>query len=422
MSFFCDNIERIAEGLEVREGAKYYIDKMLNAGHEIYLISNRVYPHYNNPYETTVNWLKKNNINYTKLVLTKTTNKSEECIKHGIDIMFDDVVSNCIKMKNSGINCYLVKTKYNNTSSGDLKFVSSWSQIYNEVCNLALEKLPKYHVVLDTDTNNEADDQFALTYLLKSKERIILDAVTIAPYSHENDVSIHEGINMSYEVCKDIFKLCNEDSSNMIFKGSTDYFRNGYVEENEAIKKMVEVITKNNKTYIVAIGAITNVAVLLKLYPNLKEKIQIIWLGGHSIMHSDNREYNFRQDVEAVKYVFDSGVKLKVIPCNGVASNLVTFIYELRHYLDDEKPLNKYLCNRFYNDGRHGITKRRVIWDISAVAYIVNPYWFEEKTVDTPSIREDLSYEFKKNDSKIDFITNLNQVGIYDDLFKKLGN
>ena len=42
----------------------------------------------------------------------------------------------------------------------------------------------KKHVIIDTDTNNEADDQFALSYLLKCKDLFYIDAITIAPYSH----------------------------------------------------------------------------------------------------------------------------------------------------------------------------------------------------------------------------------------------
>lgn len=418
--FFCNNMEEIAKTLEPRDGAKYYINKMINDGHEVYLISHRVYPHYNHPLEVTEKWLKDNNIRYTKLVLSKSTNKSFECLEHKIDIMFDDSVNNCRKMIDGGINCYLMKTKYNKTPSGDLKYVSSWSELYNKVCDLAATKLERIHTILDTDADNEADDLFALTYLLKSQNRFILDAVTIAPYYHENGISIKEGIEESYKVCKDIFNLSDIDSSNMIFKGSTDYLKNGYLEENDAIKKMVDIITKNKITYIIAVGAITNIAVLLKLHPEIKNKIKIIWLGGHSLMNCDNREYNFKQDVLAVEFVFNSGVDITVIPCDGVASNLTTSIYELKHHLDNNDKLNKYICDRFYNDGKHGIMDRRVIWDISAIAYLINPYWFDIKSVSLPIINEDLSYVFTNCSNTINFAIKLNQDSIYKDFFNKM--
>lgn len=88
-----------------------------------------------------------------------------------------------------------------------------------------------------------------------------------------------------------------------------------------------------------AIGAITNIALAIKMAPQIINSIEIIWLGGHSLLQKNNLEYNFEQDTEAVKTVFDSKVNLTVIPCDNVASNLVTSIYELEHYLKNKGEL-----------------------------------------------------------------------------------
>jgi len=53
--------------------------------------------------------------------------------------------------------------------------------------SLLLERLKmpegKIDMVLDTDTYNEIDDQFALVYALRSKERLNVKAVYAAPFS-----------------------------------------------------------------------------------------------------------------------------------------------------------------------------------------------------------------------------------------------
>ena len=41
-------------------------------------------------------------------------------------------------------------------------------------------------VVLDTDAYNEIDDQFALAYMVKSKERINVKAIYAAPFFNSN--------------------------------------------------------------------------------------------------------------------------------------------------------------------------------------------------------------------------------------------
>jgi len=130
-------------------------------------------------------------------------------------------------------------------------------------------------------------------------------------------------------------------------------------------------------------------------------------------------ETNFK-DRTAVKTVFDSKVKLTVVPAKSVSSNLMTSIYELEHFLKGKSELCDYLCQRFYNDGVHGIQERRVIWDISVIAYLIEKRWFEVQEISCPNIKEDSSYEITENRHKITMVNYLNVDKIYTDLFRKL--
>ncbi len=65
----------------------------------------------------------------------------------------------------------------------------------------------KINLILDTDTYNECDDQFALSYLIKSKDLFNIEAITVAPYSHtKRDVTVRDGQELSYN---EILKICN---------------------------------------------------------------------------------------------------------------------------------------------------------------------------------------------------------------------
>ena len=173
--------------------------------------------------------------------------------------------------------------------------------------------------------------------------------------------------------------------------------------------------------YIAGKGAITNVALAIAKCPEIINKIEIVWLGGHSILSENNIEFNFRQDIEAVRTVFNSKVKLNIIPCKTVAYSLMTSIYEVEHYLKGKNELCDYLCNEFYNDGKHGIQTRRPIWDISAIAYLINKDWFETIEISLPEIMEDTTYKLTENNHKITMAIFLDSSKIYEDLFKKLG-
>ena len=421
--FYLENIGRIAKSLEVKPGAKEYIDKLKEDGHMIVIITGRDNGDYADPWNITENWLKQKEIKYDKLIITDAYKnnkhaKTEKCFENNIDIMIDDSIHNCMDCIENNITTLLMDTPYNRVEK-DMIRVNNWEEVYEFIKNY---KRKKINVILDTDTYNECDDQFALAYLLKNQDKFNIEAITVAPYFHSNKKEkIEDTTEKSYN---EILKICNWlnfKTKNKVFKGSTNYVCNGYNENNEAVDKIIEIATKNKKTYILAIGAITNVAVAIKKAPEIIKNIEIIWLGGNSFLTKDNNvEFNFRQDVQAVKEVFESKVKLTVIPCKNVASNLTTSIYELEHFLKGKNELCDYLCQRFYNDGVHGIQERRVIWDISVIAYMINRTWFKTEQISCPIIKEDASYELTENRHNITFVNYLSANKIYSDLFEKL--
>lgn len=421
--FYKNNIERIAIKLKPIHRATETIKKLKEDGNEIIIISGRNNGEYNNPYKLTEEWLAKYNIVYDKLILTNAYNKEEKanvCKENNIDIMIEDSTQTAVNIEKVGTKVLFMNTRYNKNNENFEK-VSNWKEIYAEISSMYKKKTEeKINVILDTDTYNECDDQFALAYLLKSQERFNIEAITVAPYHHDNNISIPEGNEKSYNEIVKICKYLNFDTTNKVYKGSEDYLQNNYNETTKAVEKIIEIAMKNEKTYILSIGAITNIAIAILKEPRIIDRIEIVWLGGHSLLQNKNDEFNFRQDIKAVQTVFESNVKLTIIPCKSVASNLRISIYELEHFLKGKNELCDYLCQRFYNDGVHGIQERRVIWDISVIAYLINKDWFEEKKMDCPEINKDLSYTFNKNDRKIKFVTYLDSDKIYNDLFDKL--
>ncbi|MGN0973793.1 MAG: nucleoside hydrolase [Bacilli bacterium] len=424
--FYHKNMESFAKQFEPRKDSKYYMDKLLQEGHSLYLISHRAYPDYTNPYQVTKKWLEENNINYTKLILSKDTNKTKECKENNIDIMFDDVRTNCRQLQENNINCYLMATNYNLKNIEGLKVVNNWKELYEVVTNMDKKK-----VILDTDMYNEVDDQFALTYLMKSLDVFDLEAITIAPFlksGYANTETIEEGTEKSYETTLNILDMLNKtEYKEKVYKGATKYF-NDSKETNEAVEKIIEIANKNNKTTILAIGAITNVALAIEKSPEIVNKIKVVWLGGNSFLTKDNSEFNFRQDIKAVQKVFDSKVELVVIPCRNVAANLSTTIYELKHYLSENTKLNKYLCEEFIKckksfmkEPADEIGSSKTLWDLSAIAYEINADWFKSEMISCPIVLDNGLYEQTTDRHQVIFVNDLYRNKIYQDFFIKMG-
>ena len=262
--YYKENIERLASLFEPIKDCSKYIKKLRENGHCIYIISGRDNGEYSDPYNMTIKWLKKYDIEYDKLILTNAYNHQEKadiCIKNNVDIMIDDSINVCLKCSESGIKSLLFNTEYNKNEISFTR-VNNWEEIFNYINNYKKEKI---NVILDTDTYNECDDQFALAYMIKSQDIFNIEAITVAPYSHkERNETVISGQEKSYNEILKICKWLNFDTTNKVFKGAEDYICNSYEEDNDAVNKIIEIALKNNKTYIMAIGAITNVALAIK--------------------------------------------------------------------------------------------------------------------------------------------------------------
>ncbi len=281
----------------------------------------------------------------------------------------------------------------------------------------------KYKVIMDTDMFNEIDDQYALTYLIKSLAAIDLKAVTIAPFKgskYAPKLSVEAGVDLSYDTTLKIMDLLNYDNKEIVYKGSVDYMQNGYEEETDAVRIIKETALKNDKIFILALGAITNVALAIQKYPEIISNIEIIWLGGNSFLYDENDEFNFAQDIKAVRTVFSSGVKLTVIPCRNVASNLVTTIYEIEHFLIDKGEIGKYLCDIFEKCKNREPGMSKTIWDLSVIAYLINKNWFKEELISCPSIDDNGKYVLNYYSHKATFVKDLRRNHIYGDFFRKM--
>ena len=65
--------------------------------------------------------------------------------------------------------------------------------------------------VLDTDTYNEIDDQFALAYMVRSYDRIHVQAIYAAPFFNANSSSPADGMEKSYREILKLLSLMKEE-------------------------------------------------------------------------------------------------------------------------------------------------------------------------------------------------------------------
>ena len=224
-------------------------------------------------------------------------------------------------------------------------------------------------VILDTDTYNEIDDQFALVQMLFSKKRMDVLSINAAPFSMNNrSDDPQKGMELSYD---EIFRLLEKidfKKNNFVFKGSTKYV--GFDKKpvsSPAADNIIETALKcsaNDPLYVIAIGAITNVASAILKEPEIINKIVVVWLGGNALYWPENNEFNLKQDIGGAQVLFDSGVSLVLVPCKGVTSHLISTVPEIEKYIEPRGEIGKFLAMRFkeYNNNHKGWSKRSGIW------------------------------------------------------------
>lgn len=92
----------------------------------------------------------------------------------------------------------------------------------------------------------------------------------------------------------------------------------------EAMKKVLEESTE--KITLVAIGAFTNIALLIKMYPELLNRIKEIIIMGGSLIGGNTQsaaEFNVYADPHAAKIVFDAGLPLTMIGLDVTGETLL---------------------------------------------------------------------------------------------------
>ena len=158
------------------------------------------------------------------------------------------------------INKFFDRTKYKGDRADSI--------IDEDIRILKMLKWPEHKgdVVIDTDTFNEVDDQYAIVYALRSPDRMDVKAIYAAPFDNEKCHGPKEGMELSYKEIFNILTLAGEEEMKKnVYRGSERFLDPATYDpvESEAARDLVERAknySEDNPLYVIALGAITNIA------------------------------------------------------------------------------------------------------------------------------------------------------------------
>lgn len=313
---------------------------------------------------------------------------------------------------------------------------------------LALPSGGPVRLLIDTDTANEIDDQYALAWALLSPEKMTVEAITAEPFSfahHQPELlaaeraieeggrrkehlvggfqgwidRLHaqgrraadlkfvgpaEGMELSYAEILRIYDKLGMPSEGKVFRGAPRYMASpDDIVASHSVDTIIDLAKSGtDPLYIAAMGCVTNIAAALLRAPEILSNIVVIWTSAYpsSAPHCNRPSLNLVQDVHASRLIFDSGVPHIYLPGYHVGAQLKISRPEMEANVKGRGDIGDYLWHLYTNNPLHdmfAITDRSrrtwVIWDIINIAWLINPDWVPTHLTTSPILDDDLYWK-----------------------------
>lgn len=330
-------------------------------------------------------------------------------------------------------------------------------------------------VVIDTDTANEIDDQFALTWALLSQDKLEIEGIYAEPYSfgvYRGDllranellragkplppnlapfagwlaglestgrgpedltfVSPADGMERSYQEIFTVFDKMGLEEGGRTFRGADRYMTSPEdVVVSDSVDHLIELAMKpsDRPLYVIAIGCVTNVASAIVKEPQIRDRIVVTWTSSYpTTTRIYNRSFNLDQDLHASQLLFDSGVPMVYLPGYHIGAQLRLSLPEIERWVKGKGVMGTYLHHLYTHNPIHkqrGITdhfgRSWVIWDLINVAWLLNPSWVPTHLVPTPRLGNDRLWHDRGADAwPMREAYEIDRDAIFRDFFRKL--
>ena len=286
----------------------------------------------------------------------------------------------------------------------------------------------RLRVVLDSDTYNEIDDQFALVQVLLSPDRLNLEAIYATPFHNARSEGPGHGMELSYAEILRVLSRVGVSERGLVYRGVTEFV--GFSKKAQAAEAVTDLIARarlgglTDPLYVLAIGALSNVASAILQAPDIVERITIVWMGGNGPdwpRHFDQRgEFNLKQDIGAAQIVFNSGVPLVLVAAMPVASHLRCSVPEIERHVEPHGAIGAFLAKRFkdYSSNHYGWTKP--IWDMAPVGWLLNADWAPSSLIPTPIMSDEMQWNIGTDRHLMRYVGYVDRDLILRDFFTKL--
>lgn len=293
-------------------------------------------------------------------------------------------------------------------------------------------------VIDDTDFACEGDDPFATVHLLLTS-KFDVRAITAEHFSH-----IPGSAQQSYDKIQQMLEAMELEEPVTVCHGGMPMASETEYEVTEAAEFIVREAQREDDRplFVVCQGAITNVAIALKLAPEIAKKMHIIWIGGGDYP-TGGWEFNLSNDVVAARIVMDSGISLWQVPAKAYSMMRVG-LEDLRENIYSCGKIGAWLCRQLW-EATYGIEAMRQagimpldrtrpetyafmangdqwqLGDSPVVGLMLNAQVYDRDIIGAPYINDDSTYTLRPdNPNRIAVYRSVDSQFILRDLYAKL--
>ena len=233
-------------------------------------------------------------------------------------------------------------------------------------------------IIVDCDAGADGDDQFALGYALRSPDRVEVLAAISAPFNENSGETVSAG----KAECEAIITAAGLAGKIPAFAGSPDYItRAGHPLKSPGAENIrCAVLSTEEPVYVVITGCCTNVASALAMYPEIRQRLIVVWLALDDLDGRNNTgEYNYHNDIEGGKLLFSLAENMVLVCAGKVVAPFRRTDDDIDALFNGENPLSIWLRRRFRE-----ISWAQGLWDLCAEGLLIYPHACKMEVHDRP--------------------------------------
>ncbi|WP_169974134.1 nucleoside hydrolase [Tautonia rosea] len=275
-------------------------------------------------------------------------------------------------------------------------------------------------VIIDADTANEIDDLYAIVRALIAPE-FRVEGVTSAHWtrSTKSNTTVHQSQAINEQLLEQMglrATIPHPIGADRSMPDSTSPV------DSPAARHIIERAhagDSDDKLIVFALGACTNLASALLIDPSIESKVIFAFSDGdYKDGHWGPGIFNWKNDIHAVKAIFESNVEYIHMPARSVSVEMDLAKREVDEHLKGRGGVWDLLVDRWETFPRTANRETKTMWDLALIEAVLRPELATPVVVGAPIIHDaDRVEQFPDNPRRVTVFKAIDAEGMRRDFW-----